>query len=368
MRHKKGCSSSVLSRIADIPARWKWVLAYTALLLLTLNQTRRFLNWLAEHNLSGFLGIALFLAGVGCLLFVLYRIRRVRGGFTASSVLRVLAMLGLYMFCMLTTTDLTADRIHFVQYGILGILCFRAVQPSHRTVRRVAYATVVVFAIGLLDEGIQGLLDGRYFDVRDIVIDLLAGLLPVLGLLWLPLYAKGAKEGPEPEAHPAASQAEASGSGLRASDGWVFLVALCLLFAVLWVARVSWDLEPLYGKWIRENHCGRTETIQVLPEGTILWRDDAGGTGRGAYRIRGNRLDGPLLDVDVLAGKGSDACSWTTGEVRHRYFRLEPDRLVFTKEREHPFRRADPSSGVHPAHPPERQAKEQRRRAKGLDE
>ncbi len=335
--------SPVFSRIWNLLDRWKWVLAYTALLLLTLYQTRRFLNWLAERDLSGFLGISLLVSGIVCLIFVVRRIRRIHGGFTTSAGIRLLAILGLYLCCMLAATELTADRVHFVEYGILGILCFRAVNPSHRTGRRVFYAMVAVFAIGLLDESIQGLLDNRYFDVRDIVIDLLAGFLPVLGLLWLPLYAEGAKEGVVTEAERPVPETRGTPRGLSSQDGWVLLVALCLLLVVVWVGRVSWNLEPLYGEWERENRCGRSERMRIGSDGTILWKDDAGGRGKGTYRIRGNRLDGPLLDVDVLEGEGSDACSWSTGEVRHRYLRIEPERLLFTIEREYPFRRVPPS-------------------------
>ncbi|MGW8322277.1 MAG: hypothetical protein ACWGSD_12055, partial [Thermodesulfobacteriota bacterium] len=87
------------------------------------------------------------------------------------------------------------------------------------------------------------------------------------------------------------------------------------------------------------NRCERTERIRIGRDGTILWEDVAGGRARGRYRIRGNRLDGPLLEVEVLEGKGSGSCAWTTGERRDRYFRVDSEQLVFTKERESPFRR-----------------------------
>ena len=81
--------------------------------------------------------------------------------------------------------------------------------------------------------------------------------------------------------------------------------------------------------------------MQIGRDGTISWEDAAGDRARGTYRVRGNRLDGPLLEVKVLEGQGSDPCSWATGEVRHRYFQVEDQRLVFKKEKELPFRRAN---------------------------
>ncbi len=335
-------SVSSSSRVCKLLVSWKWVLGYTALLLLTLSQTRRFLNWLAERNLSGLLGVFLLVTGVGSLFLLLRRIYRVQGGFTPSTFLRVLGFLGLYLCCIVVSTDLTVDRVHFVEYGILGLLCFRAVDPHHRTGRRVGYAMVVVFAIALLDESIQGLLPDRYFDLRDIVIDLLAGFLPVLGLLWLPLHPRGPTERVETMPPPAVPEKDGSSRTLQAADAGVVLFALFLLLCAVWVGRVSWNLEPLYGEWERENRCGSFERMQVGRDGTILWEDAAGGRARGRYRIRGNRLDGPLLEVDVLEGQGSDACAWTTAERRHRYFKVDTERLLFTKEREFPFRRVGP--------------------------
>ena len=49
-----------------------------------------------------------------------------------------------------------------------------------------------------------------------------------------------------------------------------------------------------------------------------------------------------LREVEVLEGKGSDSCAWTTGERRDRYFQVDTERLLFTKEREFPFRRVEP--------------------------
>jgi hypothetical protein len=198
---------------------------------------------------------------------------------------------------------------------------------------------VAVLAVGVLDEVVQGLLASRYYALRDVVIDLMAGFLPILGtLLWppSPKEPQGRVESIPPASKP---EKTAFPRPVRAADRVALLLTSLLVLGVLWVGRVSRDPEPLYGAWERENGCGQMETIRIGREETILWEDDAGGRARGRYRIRGNRLDGPLLEVDVLEGKGSGSCAWTTGEGRHRYFRVDAERLVFTKEREFPFRR-----------------------------
>jgi hypothetical protein len=237
---------------------------------------------------------------------------------------------------MFLSTDLTVDRIHFVEYGVLGLLCFHATSPQHVWVRRAAYAMVAVFAIGFLDEFVQGILASRYYALRDVVIDLMAGFLPMLGLLWWPL----APTGPEGRTRSVSAPSTAVPSRrVRASDTCAFLMTSFLVFGAFWVRGVSWDMEPLYGTWERENRCEQVERIRFGRDETVLWEDDAGGRARGRYRVRGNRLDGPLLEVEVLEGKGSNSCAWTAGEWRRRYFRVDAERLLFVKERAFPFRR-----------------------------
>jgi len=335
--------SPVFSQIGKLLSSWKWVLGYTALILLTLNQTRRFLDWLEERNLAGLQGVFLLFAGIGGFLFVLRRLHRTQGGLPLSTWLRLLGFLGLYLCCMFLATDLTVDRIHFVEYGILGLLCFHAVGPEHAKARRVAHAMVAVLAIGFLDEFIQGLLYSRYYAQRDLVINLLSGFLPMMGVLWLPLSKREPQENIGPIPSVLNARTERSFSRLRAADIIPVLLLSFLLLGVLWVGRVTWDLEPLYGAWERENRCGRMERIQIGRKGTILWEDTAAGRAIARYRIGGNRLDGPLLEAEVLEGQGSDSCAWTKADRRDRYFRVDSERLLFTKERELPFRRTSPS-------------------------
>jgi hypothetical protein len=329
----------MVGRLCRVVASWKWVLGYTVLLLLTLNQTRRFLDWLEQRNLGGLQAVFLLFAGIGSFSLLLRHIYRSQGGFSLNAGLRLVGFLGLYLCCMFLSTDLTVDRIHFVEYGVLGLLCFHAVSPGHGQVRRAAYAMVAVFAIGFLDECVQGLLASRYYALRDVVIDLMAGFLPILGILWWPVSPSEPQERVEPIPAASTPSTGVSSSRVRRADTGPLLLTLFLVLGVLWVGRVPWDLEPLYGAWERENRCERTERIRIGRDESVLWEDVAGGRARGRYRIRGNRLDGPLLEVEVLEGKGSDSCAWKAGEGRHRHFRVDTERLLFTKEREFPFGR-----------------------------
>ncbi len=71
--------------------------------------------------------------------------------------------------------DIPEEAIHVAQYGAIGLLVYRAL--SHRTRDYSIYimATLIVGIIGVLDEYIQWVAPSRYFDLRDIRTNILAG-------------------------------------------------------------------------------------------------------------------------------------------------------------------------------------------------
>ncbi len=72
--------------------------------------------------------------------------------------------------------------MHFVEYGVLGLLIFRAM--AHRTRDPAIYvAAVLVGAIvGTLDEVVQWLTPRRFFDYEDIRLNAWAGMLMQVGI------------------------------------------------------------------------------------------------------------------------------------------------------------------------------------------
>ena len=69
------------------------------------------------------------------------------------------------------------EAIHFIQYGFLGILVFRAL--AHRLHDNTVYfaATIVCAIIGMLDEVIQWLTPRRYWGLEDVRLNFFAALL-----------------------------------------------------------------------------------------------------------------------------------------------------------------------------------------------
>jgi hypothetical protein len=81
------------------------------------------------------------------------------------------------------------ERTHLFEYGLVAVLIHQALTERVRNGRRVpipAVLTVAVTALlGWLDEGIQALLPNRVYDLRDVGVNALAGLMAISARLAL---------------------------------------------------------------------------------------------------------------------------------------------------------------------------------------
>jgi hypothetical protein len=77
-----------------------------------------------------------------------------------------------------------SEAVHFAQYGILGILLFRAL--SHRIHDSAIYlaAAIIGGIIGMVDEFIQWLTPGRYWGLKDIWLNLFAVTMVQIAIAW----------------------------------------------------------------------------------------------------------------------------------------------------------------------------------------
>ncbi len=94
-----------------------------------------------------------------------------------------LAAVGI-VFCAYTYSLRQApeEAVHFVQYGVLGLLGYRAL--SHRIRDWTIYPTAAMIGgvVGVLDELVQWVTPGRYWGLQDIWIDFLGTALALVGI------------------------------------------------------------------------------------------------------------------------------------------------------------------------------------------
>ena len=142
------------------------ILLYTLLILATLPLARTVWDWIgAEWGYVVLLGLYCGAAG-----FMYSRYRNIL----------ILALMVLVSLAIFKIIPLPIERIHFIEYGILGWLVWRA---SGKGKRGFALSMGYILAISVLDEVIQGILPNRVYDIRDIWMNVTGGCIGlVLGI------------------------------------------------------------------------------------------------------------------------------------------------------------------------------------------
>jgi len=81
-----------------------------------------------------------------------------------------------------------AERSHLFEFGLLAVLVHEALierRGGRRGAAPAVFAVVATALLGWIDEGIQALIPGRVYDVRDVGINALAGLMAISASLVL---------------------------------------------------------------------------------------------------------------------------------------------------------------------------------------
>ncbi len=168
-----------------INRRWWLVVVYTLAIFLTLPYVRGF--WDLTGSLLGPVREYLVVAGyLGVAGFVLFR-RKI-----LFLSLIVVVTVAIYRFI-----PLPVERIHFIEYGIMGWLAYWA---AGRSRKGLLLALAYIIVMGILDEVIQGILPNRYYDTRDIVMNIIGGGLGVF--LRYGIYQPNAPFEVQPEIEP----------------------------------------------------------------------------------------------------------------------------------------------------------------------
>lgn len=160
--------------------RWAALVAYAAGMFLSLPYTRPIVSW-AEARL----GRGAVIAAAAALLglaggLLLGRLRRTPGAFPWPALaLAALAAASWGTWRFLASSPI--GRIHLPEYALLALLAARAFGGGARATLGGGAAAA---AIGLIDEGVQGVTPGRVFDWWDVALNAAAALLGALAWAW----------------------------------------------------------------------------------------------------------------------------------------------------------------------------------------
>jgi len=103
-----------------------------------------------------------------------------------SSCLILTGVLSAYIYG-LATIQFPEEKIHFIEYGFLAYLVFRAVRLDRPEITAYGIVFLLVSILGWIDEGIQHLLPNRYYQIEDVVLNSVSG---VLGLCLVYIYQR----------------------------------------------------------------------------------------------------------------------------------------------------------------------------------
>lgn len=159
--------------------KWLWVIItmYIAIIYLSLSSARSFLTFLQNS-----FGVEAVRFGINSLLvlsvltfftYIALSINDYHGKNRVVSVMIVLLLGGM----MAMNIDIPEERIHFLEYGILGYLVLKATIDSWRF--SVIYSFFLVSIIGAGDETIQWFLPNRVGDISDVFKNSFGGLLGI---------------------------------------------------------------------------------------------------------------------------------------------------------------------------------------------
>lgn len=165
---------------------WAATAAYSVLIWSTAYGAQFALDFLRARNLLRF-SLALVFAASASIVAAL-AVRRRAG----PAELGVLAGAAAVYVAILASLDVVQERLHLVQYGVLGALALAAFaarwreSPGWRGTARGqgAAATGLALLTGWMDEIVQGILPNRQYDHRDVVLNLVAGALAITTILF----------------------------------------------------------------------------------------------------------------------------------------------------------------------------------------
>ena len=208
---------------------WLPVVAWTLFIYAVIPLARAVQGWVREHWTPEVFSWAVYAAVAIGVLAAIHQFRRravpvVRGQWIVLGVLAAIFAWGTWHL-----RGNPEEAMHLPQYGVLSLLLYRAY--SRRYGDRAAYACAALVGafLGIFDEVIQWGVPRRYFEFRDIIINVLSVLLIQAGL-----------------AAGLATRCRAVPAALRSARAAWALAALVLLLLLGCFSNTSDVWRPLY--------------------------------------------------------------------------------------------------------------------------
>jgi VanZ family protein len=166
---------------------WLWVILFTIVIYATLPVAPVAWRVFARRvgNGAEIIVITSLLLTAGGVLWLSLR----RAGPIAAGRIALLGAVGAVYLAIIAMVELTpAEKLHFLYYGLLAVLVYRALRLDLGGGSLLVLTVIVVAVIGLGDEVLQGIIPRRYFEWKDVALNAVSGLLAtaLIVILWQP--------------------------------------------------------------------------------------------------------------------------------------------------------------------------------------
>ena len=151
--------------------RWLAVVAWIAVIYTTIPFVRSLREYFVARWPSELIGIGVILIVVALCaagLVLLWRRRPRLPVADASWLIAIAAVIVIWTWRLMGQPE---ETVHFLEYGVLGVLLFRALSTHIHDGSVFATGALIGILVGIVDEIIQWFVPGRYWDYRDIVLN-----------------------------------------------------------------------------------------------------------------------------------------------------------------------------------------------------
>jgi len=170
---------------ATPPRRWPaWLAfgAWSALIALSVPLVRGFQMWVAAHFGSALFGYAVLVAVIAALAASVVLLRRRRLRLDPGTVWWLVGVAAIFVVWTLRLWARPEETVHFVEYGVLGVLAWHALRGHVDDAGAYLGAALLVSLVGLCDEILQWMAPARYWELRDVAINSGTGILVQVAL------------------------------------------------------------------------------------------------------------------------------------------------------------------------------------------
>ena len=156
---------------------WGLAVVYVALVYAAIPVFPDVWGRLREHIGPGIAHLGTIPVAGSALYMAVKAWRRARSEIALWRLPVLVLVLGLYA-CMLSAFGrFPAERLHLLEYGVMAVVLFRALSLHRQNPAAYAWALLLTTVIGFGDETIQWILPQRFFELKDVALNLAAGSL-----------------------------------------------------------------------------------------------------------------------------------------------------------------------------------------------